>query len=92
MLGSQLPVSQFVTQCPGTASGLLFLSLEDETGIGNIVVMPNLYGGYRPLLNRSRFLLIEGRMQNVDGTLTIRAETIQALNVTGVPMASRSLR
>ena len=80
------------TQRPGTAGGLLLLSLEDETGIANAVVMPKLYGQYRPLLNRARFLLIKGRLQNIDGTLTVRAETIQQLNITGVPMASRSFR
>ncbi|WP_263357721.1 error-prone DNA polymerase [Acidicapsa ligni] len=80
------------TQRPGTASGLLFVSLEDETGIANAVVMPNLYGRYRPLLDRARFLLIEGKMQNVDGVLTVRAERIRPLNVTGIPMASRSFR
>jgi len=80
------------TQRPGTANGFLFISLEDETGIANVVVTPKLYGRYRLLLNRARFLLIEGRMQNLDGVRTVRSEVIQALNVTGVRMASRSFR
>jgi error-prone DNA polymerase len=61
------------TQRPGTASGLLFVSLEDETGIANAVVMPNVYERYRLLLNRAHFLLIKGTMQNVDSVLTVRA-------------------
>jgi len=80
------------TQRPGTANGFLFMSLEDETGIANAVVTPRLYGRYRLLLNRARFLLIEGKMQNLDGVRTVRAESIQPLNVTGVSMASRSFR
>lgn len=80
------------TQRPGTASGLLFVSLEDETGIANAVVMPNVYERYRLLLNRAQFLLIKGTMQNVDSVLTVRAETIQPLNVIAVGMASRSFR
>ena len=91
---SRVTVAGFAitTQRPGTASGFLFISLEDETGIANAVVTPRLYGRYRPLLNRARFLLIEGKMQNLDGVRTVRAQIIQPLNVTGVSMASRSFR
>jgi error-prone DNA polymerase len=81
-----------VTQRPGTAGGMLFQSLEDETGIANVAVMPHLFTRFRPLLSRSRFLLIEGRMQNVDGSLTVRAEKIKPLNLTGVEMTGRSFR
>jgi error-prone DNA polymerase len=81
-----------VTQRPGTAGGMLFQSLEDETGIANVAVMPHLFTRFRPLLSRSRFLLIEGRMQNVDGSLTVRAEMIKPLNLTGVEMTGRSFR
>ena len=77
-----------VRQRPGTASGLLFMSLEDETGISNVVVMPDLFERYRLLINRERFLLINGKMQNMDGVLTVRAERVQPLNVTAVKTAS----
>ena len=91
---SRVTVAGFAitTQRPGTASGFLFISLEDETGIANAVVTPWLYGRYRLLLNRARFLLIEGKMQNMDGVRMVRAEIIRPLNVTGVSMASRSFR
>jgi hypothetical protein len=52
----------------------------------------HLFTRFRPLLSRSRFLLIEGRMQNVDGSLTVRAEMIKPLNLTGVEMTGRSFR
>ncbi len=77
-----------VRQRPGTASGLLFMSLEDETGISNVVVMPDLFERYRLLINRERFLLIIGKMQNMDGVLTVRAERVQPLHVTAVETAS----
>jgi error-prone DNA polymerase len=77
-----------VRQRPGTASGLLFMSLEDETGISNVVVMPDLFERYRLLINRERFLLIDGKMQNMDGVLTVRAERVRPLNVTAVETAS----
>ncbi|WP_158792126.1 DNA polymerase III subunit alpha [Granulicella sp. L60] len=80
------------TQRPGTAKGFLFLTLEDETGSANAVVTPKLYEQYRILLNRARYLLIKGKMQNLDGVRTIRAKTIHSLNVTSVAMASRSFR
>jgi error-prone DNA polymerase len=54
-------------QRPGTASGLLFLSLEDETKISNVVIMPDLFERHRLPITRERFLLVEGKMQNIDG-------------------------
>jgi error-prone DNA polymerase len=81
-----------VTQRPGTANGMLFQSLEDETGIANVAVMPHLCKRFGPLLSRSRFLLIEGKMQNMDGALTVRAEMIKPLNLTDVQMTGRSFR
>jgi error-prone DNA polymerase len=81
-----------VTQRPGTANGMLFQSLEDETGIANVAVMPHLCRRFGPLLSSSRFLLIEGKMQSVDGSLTVRAEMIRPLNLTEVEMTGRSFR
>ncbi len=81
-----------ITQRPGTANGMLFQSLEDETGIANVAVMPHLCKRFGPLLSESRFLLIEGKMQSVDGSLTVRAEIIRPLNLTAVEMAGRSFR
>ena len=81
-----------VTQRPGTANGMLFQSLEDETGIANVAVLPHLCRRFGPLLSKSQFLLIEGKMQSVDGSLTVRAEMIKALNLTEVEMTGRSFR
>ena len=75
-------------QRPGTAHGFIFLSLEDETGIANVIVDPDLYEANRPLVTYTRFLLIEGSLQNVDAVIHIRAGHIEELEVTAAPMES----
>ena len=75
-------------QRPGTARGFIFLSVEDETGISNAIVDPELYERNRSLVSYARFLLIEGTLQNVDKVIHIRAKHIEELNVTAAPMQS----
>ncbi|RSL18727.1 DnaE-like error-prone DNA polymerase [Edaphobacter aggregans] len=75
-------------QRPGTAHGFIFLSIEDETGIANAIVDPELYERYRSLVTYSKFLLIEGSLQNVDKVIHIRARHIEELSVTAAPMQS----
>ena len=62
---------------PGTAKGFIFISLEDETGIANVIVTPDLYDRDRLIVTRSKFLLVEGTLQNQDGVtlLEIRCGT-----------------
>jgi len=61
-----------VRQRPGTAKGFFFLTLEDETGVSNIIVMPELFQRNRPLLHRAPILMIEGVVQKQDGVTGIR--------------------
>jgi error-prone DNA polymerase len=75
-------------QRPGTAHGFIFLSIEDETGIANAIVDPELYERYRSLVTYSKFLLIEGSLQNVDKVIHIRARHIEELSVTAAPVQS----
>ena len=75
-------------QRPGTASGFIFLSLEDETGISNVVVHPQLYERERLLVTGGKFLRVEGRLQNDNGVVHVRAEQIEALTASRVPMRS----
>ncbi len=75
-------------QRPGTAHGFIFLSLEDETGIANAIVHPELYERNRPLVTYAKFLLIEGTLQNVDKVVHVRAERIEELEITAAPMQS----
>ena len=53
-----------VRQRPGSAKGVVFLTLEDESGVANIVVWPKLFERYRPLVMGARLLLIRGRIQH----------------------------
>lgn len=68
-------------QRPGTARGFLFLSLEDETGIANAIVTPDLFGRNRALLVSYPFLLIEGVLQKQDRVISVKAERVQPLHI-----------
>ncbi len=69
-------------QRPGTAKGMMFMSLEDETGIVNAIFTPDLLQKNRVLLISERFLMIEGILQNQDNVIHIRAEKVSPLRVT----------
>jgi error-prone DNA polymerase len=68
-------------QRPGTAKGLLFLSLEDETGVSNAVVMPDVFDRERATILNNPYLVIDGEMQNIDGVFTVRATRFEPLRV-----------
>jgi error-prone DNA polymerase len=70
-------------QRPGTAKGFVFLTLEDETGISNIIIRPDLYAADRLVVVESSFLLVEGILQNEDGVTSIKAERMSRLE--GMP-------
>ena len=66
-------------QRPGTAKGFIFLSMEDETGIANIIVAPDLYERNRMVLTRSKFLVVHGSLQNQDNVIHIKAIRVMTL-------------
>jgi error-prone DNA polymerase len=68
-------------QRPGTAKGLLFLSIEDETGVSNAVVMPDVFDRERKTILNNSYLVIDGEMQNIDNVYTVRAEHFEPLDV-----------
>jgi len=69
-----------VRQRPGTAKGFMFLTLEDETGVSNIIVTPQLFDKYRLELVGHPFLLIEGALQNQDNVVSVKASHVQPLS------------
>jgi error-prone DNA polymerase len=75
-------------QRPGTAKGFIFISMEDETGIANVIVTPDLYERDRLVVTRSRFLLVEGALQNQDGVIHVKAQHIAPLNITSLDIRS----
>jgi len=74
-------------QRPGTAKGFVFLSLEDETGIANIIIQPDLYEKCRLIVNREKFLRVDGVLQN-QGTISIKAVHVMPVNVTAAETES----
>jgi error-prone DNA polymerase len=66
-------------QRPGTAKGFVFLTLEDETGIANIIVRPDLFARDRVTVVEEKFLLVDGILQHQDGVVSVRAEALQGM-------------
>ena len=67
-----------VRQRPGTAKGFCFLTLEDETGIGNAVVTPDMFQRHRAVIHTASLLLVEGPLQIVDDVIHVRARRFHA--------------
>jgi error-prone DNA polymerase len=75
-------------QRPGTAKGFVFLSLEDETGIANIILTPDVFERNRTIVTRNRFLRIEGPLQNQDGVVHVKAHALLPLDITNAEIRS----
>jgi error-prone DNA polymerase len=75
-------------QRPGTAKGFVFLSLEDETGIANVIITPDIFEQNRLVVTRSRFLEIQGKLQNQDGVIHVKAQRIVPMEITGADIRS----
>jgi DNA polymerase III alpha subunit len=75
--------SVIVRQRPGTAKGFVFLSLEDETGIANVIVRPPVFMRYRLTLVSEPYLLVDGIAQQQDGVISVRAIGVKALPALG---------
>ena len=72
----------------GSAKGFVFLSLEDETGIANAIVTPDLFAQNRLVLVQERFLLIEGNLQKQDNVISVKAERVYPLAVSAAETSS----
>src|SRR3981189_2471035 len=66
-------------QRPATAKGLVFLTLEDETGVAHIIVRPDLFARDRLVIIDEPFLIVDGVLQSQDGVTSIRAEQVQGM-------------
>ena len=71
-------------QRPGSAKGFMFMSLEDETGLMNAIVTPRFFDDNRLVLLESRFLIVEGPLQNLDGVINIKVQRVSSLTLSGV--------
>jgi len=74
--------SVIARQRPGTAKGFVFLSMEDETGIANAIITPQLFQELRTTIVHHQFLLVEGILQNQDNVISVKAQSIRPLEIT----------
>jgi len=80
--GARIAVAGLVIlrQRPGTAKGVIFLTLEDETGVVNIVVWRTLYERFRRAVISGRLLRVTGRVQRQSGVVHVVADTIEDIS------------
>jgi len=70
-----------VRQRPGTAKGMCFATMEDETGFANLAIIPDRFAAQRAVITTHALLEVEGIVQNRDGVVTLLAETCRPLSV-----------
>jgi error-prone DNA polymerase len=68
-------------QRPGTAKGFVFLSVEDETGIANAIISPDVFAENRVTIVSHPFLLIEGQLQHQDNVISVKVDSVKALSI-----------
>lgn len=91
--GSRVLVGGAVThrQRPATAAGTVFLNLEDESGMINVVCSPGLWARYRKVGRTSPALLVRGTVERAEGVINLRADRLQRLDMR-VPSESRDFQ
>jgi len=75
-------------QRPGTAKGFCFISLEDESGVSNIILKPQVFQDYRAVVMQESFLSAEGVLQKQDGVVSVRVESVAPLGNVALQMSS----
>ncbi len=77
-------------QRPGTAKGFVFLTLEDETGLVNVIVRPDVYERYRRTIRQSMTVIVEGTLQKEDGCIDVLARKVWSFDASDVVGGVRS--
>jgi error-prone DNA polymerase len=75
-------------QRPGTAKGFVFLTLEDETGLANAIITPDVFAEYKRVIVEMPYLIVEGVLQRQDGAVSIKADRVDALTFAGPEVLS----
>jgi len=78
-------------QRPETAKGIVFMLVEDETGMTNVIVRPDVYDRYRAAVRSEPFVLVTGKLAKDDGTVNVLAEKVEGLQMRGVKTSSTNL-
>lgn len=79
-----------VRQRPGTASGIVFMTLEDETGVANLIVRPRIYERFRKAARHSTAILCTGTVERQGAVVHVMAASIRTLNLDGPPIGGMS--
>jgi error-prone DNA polymerase len=91
--GSRVTVAGLVLvrQRPGSAKGVIFMTLEDETGIANVIVWPSLFERFRPVILGGRLTAVTGRLQREAGVIHVVAESLEDMTplLAGISQAGR---
>ncbi|MBV8490480.1 MAG: DNA polymerase III subunit alpha [Candidatus Eremiobacteraeota bacterium] len=77
-------------QRPGTAKGFVFLTLEDETGLVNVIVRPDVYERYRRTIRTESILVVEGKLQKEAGCIDMLAQRVWGFDAGGITNGVRS--
>ena len=75
-------------QRPGTAKGIIFMTLEDETGTSRVIISPDFYDQNRMVVLNERFVLVSGIVQNQDNIVHLKARSIQPLSISAATTPS----
>jgi len=79
-------------QRPGTAKGIIFMTLEDETGTSRIIISPDFYDKNRMVVLKERFVLVSGLVQNQDNVIHVKARSIRPLTISAAQTPSHDFR
>ncbi len=69
-----------VRQRPGTAKGVIFMTMEDETGVLNVIVWPKVFERFRPVVMGARLVKVRGRLQSAEGVTHLVAEHLEDIS------------
>jgi error-prone DNA polymerase len=81
--GSRVKISGLVTcrQRPGSANGVVFMTIEDESAVANVIVWPKMFERARPVVLGARYVAVTGKMQEESGVIHVVAEELDDLTV-----------
>jgi error-prone DNA polymerase len=79
--GTRVRISGLVTcrQRPGSANGVVFMTVEDESAVANVIVWPKVFERFRPVILSARYVAITGRVQEESGVIHVVADQLEDL-------------
>jgi error-prone DNA polymerase len=79
--GARVSVSGLVTvrQQPGSANGVIFMTIEDETAVANIIIWPKTFERFRPIIMGARYIAVSGELQQESGVIHVVAAKLEDL-------------